>query len=82
MTAALKLRQIVQNAEYALAIELMAAAQGLEYRRPLKPAREVGRAAAAVRELVPPLEEDRVLSGEIERLAREIRAGRFDAWRR
>jgi histidine ammonia-lyase len=82
MTAALKLRQIVQNAEYALAIELMAAAQGLEYRLPLKPAHEVGRARTAVRELVPPLEEDRVLSGEIERLAREIRAGRFDAWRR
>ncbi len=80
MTAALKLRQIVQNAEYALAIELIAAAQGLEFRLPLQPAREVGRAAAAVREIVPPLREDRVLSGDIERLAREIRHGKFDAW--
>ena len=33
MTAALKLRQIVENAEKVLAIELMSAAQGLEYRR-------------------------------------------------
>jgi histidine ammonia-lyase len=81
MTAALKLRQIVENAEHALAIELMAAAQGLEYRLPLKPAREVGRAAAAVREVVAPLTEDRVLSGDIERLAGEIRAGRLDRWR-
>jgi len=81
MTGALKLRQIVQNAEYALAIEMMTAAQGLEYRLPLKPAREVGRAAAAVREIVAPLREDRVLSGDIERLAREIRLGRFDRWR-
>lgn len=81
MTAALKLRQIVQNAEYALAIEFIAAAQGLEYRLPLKPAREVGRAMAAVRETIAPLKEDRVLSGEIERLARAIRAGRFDEWR-
>ena len=81
MTAALKLRQVVQNAEYALAIEFIAAAQGLEYRLPLKPAREVGRAMAAVREIIAPLKEDRVLSGEIERLAREIRAGRFDEWR-
>jgi len=81
MTAALKLRQIVANAEYALAIELMAAAQGLEYRLPLKPARAVGRAAAAVREVVAPLTEDRVLSTDIERLAGEIRAGRFDLWR-
>ncbi|MGC2160539.1 MAG: histidine ammonia-lyase [Silvibacterium sp.] len=81
MTAALKLRQIVQNAEYALAIELIAAAQGLEYRLPLKPAREVGRAAAVVREVVAPLTEDRVLSGDIEGLAREIRGGGFDAFR-
>jgi histidine ammonia-lyase len=81
MTAALKLRQIVQNAEYALAIELIAAAQGLEYRLPLKPARQVGRAAAAVREVVPPLGEDRVLSRDIERLARELRVGKFDHWR-
>ncbi|HUY80965.1 MAG TPA: histidine ammonia-lyase [Acidobacteriaceae bacterium] len=81
MTAALKLRQIVQNAEYALAIELMAAAQGLEYRLPLKPAREVERASGVVREVVAPLTEDRVLSGDIERLAGEVRKGRMDGFR-
>lgn len=81
MTAALKLRQIVENAEHALAIELIAAAQGLEYRLPLKPAREVGRAAKAVREFVESLVADRALSGDIERLARQIRAGKFDQWR-
>jgi histidine ammonia-lyase len=81
MTAALKLRQIVENAEYALAIELMTAAQGLEYRLPLKPARKVGEAAAAVRQFVAPLKEDRVLSSDMERLAQEIRAGKFDNWR-
>ena len=36
MTAALKLRTIVENAENLLAIELLAAATALEYRRPLK----------------------------------------------
>ncbi|HEX5236019.1 MAG TPA: histidine ammonia-lyase [Silvibacterium sp.] len=81
MTAALKLRQIVQNAEYALAIELIAGTQGLEYRLPLKPAREVGRATALVRKFVAPLEEDRVLSGDMERLALEVRTGKFDEWR-
>lgn len=80
MTAALKLRQVVGNSEYALAIELIAAAQGLEYRLPLKPAREIASAAAVVREIIPPLIEDRVLSGDIEKLAHEIRAGRFDSW--
>jgi histidine ammonia-lyase len=81
MTAALKLRQIVENAEHALSIELMAATQGLEYRLPLKPALEIGRASGAVREMVAPLTEDRVLSGDIALLAREIRAARFDSWR-
>jgi histidine ammonia-lyase len=80
MTGALKLRQVVSNAEYVLAMELMAAAQGLEYRLPLKPAREVERAAAAVRRILPALKEDRVLAGEIERLAVAVRAGKFDEW--
>ena len=81
MTGALKLRQVVWNAEHVLAIELMSAAQGLDYRLPLKPAREVGRAAERVREFVAPLKEDRVLAGEIERLAQAVNAGRFDEWR-
>ncbi len=78
MTAALKLRQIAQNAEYVLAIEMIAAAQGLQYRLPLKPAREVGCAAAVVREVVASLVEDRVLAGDIERLATELRNGKLD----
>ncbi|MGH9586620.1 MAG: histidine ammonia-lyase [Acidobacteriaceae bacterium] len=82
MTAALKLRQIIENSEHALSIELMAAAQGLEYRLPLKPAREVAQAAAAVREIVAPLTADRPLSADIERLASAIRSGKLDAWRK
>ena len=81
MTGALKLRQVVSNAEHVLAIELMCAAQGLEYRLPLKPSRQVGDAAAMVRETVAPLREDRVLSGEIAALAQNIREGKFDRWR-
>jgi histidine ammonia-lyase len=81
MTGALKLRQVVSNAEYVLAMELICAAQGLEYRLPLRPARQVESAAAMVREIVAQLAEDRVVSGEITRLAQEIRQGRFDRWR-
>jgi histidine ammonia-lyase len=80
MTAAHKLKQIVDNAEKVLAIELMTAAQGLEYRRPLKAATEVERARLLVRTLVAPLEEDRVVAGDIERLAKGIRDGDFDSW--
>jgi histidine ammonia-lyase len=72
MAAAWKLRRIVRNVRYVLAIELMCAAQGIDYRRPLKPGRGVARVHAAVRNLVAPLERDRVLSGDIERLAAAI----------
>jgi histidine ammonia-lyase len=81
MTAALKFRQIVDNAERMLAIELLCAAQGLEYRLPLKPARQVGAAVAVVRQYVRALGEDRVLAPDLDALAAAIRDGRFDAWR-
>jgi histidine ammonia-lyase len=81
MTAALKFRQIVENAEKLLAIELLCAAQGLDYRAPLKPARRVGEAFAAVRQLAKPLGEDRVLSIDIEALAAAVRGAKFDGWR-
>ena len=77
MTSALKLRSIVDLAENLLAIELLAAAQGLDYRRPLKAGRGVERAFAAVRKLAPPLTQDRPLSGEIARVAEAIRRGDF-----
>jgi len=80
MTSALKLRRIVENAELVLAIELMCAAQGLEYRAPLKAARQVEQARIKVREYVARLAEDRVLSGDIEALAGAVREGAFEQW--
>ena len=72
MAAAWKLRRVVRNLRYVLSIELMCAAQGIDFRAPLKPGRGVARAHAAVRRLVAPLERDRVLSGDIERIAAAI----------
>jgi histidine ammonia-lyase len=80
MTGALKLRQIVENAERVVGIELMCAAQGLEFRRPLRASREVERAHAAVRAIVPRLEQDRVLAYDIEAMSAALRAGAFNAW--
>ena len=80
MTAALKLRQVVENAEMVLGIELMTAAQALEFRLPLKAAVRVEAARARVREFVAPLREDRVLAGDIMKLAAAIRGGAFDDW--
>ncbi len=81
MTAALKFGQIVENAERVVAIELICAAQGLEYRLPLKPARRMREAVGHVRQVVRPLAEDRVLAPEIEALATTLRGGSFDRWR-
>jgi histidine ammonia-lyase len=80
MTGALKLRQIVEHTERILAIELMCAAQGLDFRLPLRPSHEVGRAYAAVREVVARLEKDRTLSPDIDALAGAVRSGKFDSW--
>jgi histidine ammonia-lyase len=78
MTAALKLRQIVADAELVLAIELLAASEGLEYRAPLRPGRGVEEAHRRVRDAAPRLTRDRPLSHEIEEVARLVRTGRFD----
>jgi histidine ammonia-lyase len=79
MAAAWKLRRVVRNVRYVLAIELMCAAQGLDYRAPLKPGRGVTRAHGDVRRLVPALERDRALSADIERLAAAIQAGEISS---
>src|SRR5213078_3873103 len=65
MTSALKLRSIAELAENLLAIELLAAAEGLEYRRPLKAGRGVERAFAALRKIAALLTDDRALAGDI-----------------
>lgn len=78
MTCALKLRSIAGLAENLLAIELLAAAQALEYRRPLKGGRGVERAFGIVRKVACELMEDRSLSPDIARVAESIRSGAFD----
>ena len=80
MTGALKLRQIVENAERIVAIELMCAAQAVEFRRPLKSSAKLEGVLAAVRSVVPRLEQDRVLAGDIDAMAAAVRAGVFGEW--
>ena len=80
MTGALKLRQIVENAERIVAIELMCAAQAIEFRRPLRSSPKLEGALAAVRHVVPRLEQDRVLATDIDAMAAAVRSGAFNAW--
>ena len=79
MTAATKLRSIVELTETIVAIELIAAAEGLEYRAPLQPGRGVKQAHEIIRRYVPRLTNDRAMSGEIERVASAIRDREFDS---
>src|SRR6266513_73505 len=78
MTAALKMRSIVDLAENSFAIKLLAGAEALEHRHPLHAGKGVERAFKLVREVAKPLTADRALSGDIARVAQKIRAGAFD----
>jgi histidine ammonia-lyase len=77
--AGLKALQVLENAEHALAIELLAGAQAVEFLAPLEPGAGVRAARAFVRTLSERLREDRPLSGDIERVAAAIRDGRLGA---
>ena len=79
MTSALKFRKIVENVERGLAIELLAAAEGLEYRKPLKPGKGALAAFEKLRAISPPVIHDRSLSRDIENVATAIRQGTFDS---
>ncbi|MBA2687693.1 MAG: histidine ammonia-lyase [Gemmatimonadaceae bacterium] len=77
MGAAWKLRRIIRNVQNVLAIELMCAAQALDFRVPLKAGAKLLPAHSRVRELVTHLERDRVLSGDIGAIAAAISRGDF-----
>jgi histidine ammonia-lyase len=71
----LKAWQVVTNAECAVAIELLAAAQAVEFLAPLEPGRGARATHDAVRELSPRLRDDRPLGDDIERVAAAVRDG-------
>ena len=79
MTAALKLRTIVENAEHAIAIELLSAAEGIEFRRPLKAGVGVEEAYERVRSISEAVDADRSMSPDIARVAAAIQEGVFDS---
>jgi histidine ammonia-lyase len=73
--AALKAWQVLANCERAVAIELLAGAQAVEFLAPLEPGAGVRATRAAVRELSPRLHDDRPLADDIEAVAVAIRKG-------
>jgi histidine ammonia-lyase len=73
--AGLKALQVLGNSERALAIELLAGAQAIEFLAPLEPGPGVRATHDAVRELSERLRDDRSLSEDIERVAGAVRDG-------
>src|SRR5881275_2510840 len=71
----LKAWQVVANSERALAIELLAGAQAVEFLAPLEPGRGARATYDAVRSLSPRLRDDRPLSTDIEAVATAVRDG-------
>jgi histidine ammonia-lyase len=75
MAAALKLKRILENTTSVLAIEALAAAQGLDFLAPLKSSKRIEQAKAAVRAAAPAMERDRVLAEDFARAALAILEG-------
>jgi histidine ammonia-lyase len=75
--AARRLEPMALNLARIVAIELISAAQGIEFRRPLLSSEPLEAAHAILRELSPKLAGDRPLGGEIEAVAQAVLGGRF-----
>src|SRR5207249_3712123 len=75
MGSALKLKQILSNTEHVLAIELLCAAQGIDFHSPLRPGAGSKRAMQLIREHVSRLTEDRVLAPDIRTIRQVLRSG-------
>lgn len=73
--AARKARSVVTNVRRILAIEALAAAQGIEFHRPLKTSAALENVHAVLRSAVPRYDADRIMGPEIEAAAELVRDG-------
>jgi histidine ammonia-lyase len=76
MTAAIKLKRIVENTRNVLAIEAMAVAQAIDFLAPLKTSKRGQAAHAAIRSVCPTMVKDRVMYKDFARIAELIAGGR------
>jgi histidine ammonia-lyase len=77
MTAAIKLKKIVENTRNTIAIEAMAAAQALDLLAPLKTSKRLQQAHAAIRAVSAKIEKDRVMYQDFARIAEVIASGKI-----
>ena len=77
MTAALKLRRIVDNTRNVLSIEAMAATQALDFMLPLRTSPRGQKAYDAIRSVCPRMERDRAMYADFTRIAEVIAEGKL-----
>ena len=77
MTAAIKLKKVVQNTTNVLAIEALATTQALDFLAPLKPGKRGQQAMSAIRAVSPKLEKDRVMAQDFARVAELLLSGKI-----
>ena len=73
--AARRLQPMIANTAHILGIELLAAAQGVEFLRPLRSSVALEKAHALLRARCPSMQEDRYLAPDIERATRLVTDG-------
>jgi histidine ammonia-lyase len=78
--AARRLRTMAENAANVVGIEMLAAAQGIEFHRPLRSSKRIERALARLREIVPHYAEDRYFAPDIEAASALVLAGVWSDW--
>jgi histidine ammonia-lyase len=76
MTAANKLKRVVENTRNVLAIEAMAVAQAVDFLAPLKASKRGQAAHAAIRGVCPTVDKDRVMYKDFARIAELIESGK------
>ncbi|AKS42476.1 histidine ammonia-lyase [Wenzhouxiangella marina] len=73
--SALKLLEVLHNVEHVLSVEMLTAAQALDFRQPLKPGRGVQHAHALIRQNVGHASEDYEVGADIDACTRLLRSG-------
>jgi len=77
MTAAIKLKKVVDNTRNVLAIEAMAAAQAVDFLAPLKTSKPLQHAHAAIRAVCATMDKDRVMYQDFARIAEAMATGKL-----
>lgn len=76
-SAARKALEVVTNCEYVLAIELLCAVQGMDFKKPHMSSPVLVQLAKKVREIIPHWDRDRFMAPEVEQACKIIRAPEF-----